>query len=807
MTEVMTSLSTSLLIFLAIEQMDMGRDVTAFRERFKAYKNGKSVSEIYDAGLPRYAGGTPGLTKAQEAALDELYEWGNSLGYDTMSIAGIGGNGLQESGLNYNAKSKSGYAGLLQNNKNIQQAIIEQYGDYSPESQRQYIHDWNTRAKWIMKGKHSPHTAMNSGKYKTKGYASTDEASDAWMKLYERPVILDSNGKVIGYQEQDKRRAYTKLAYEYLNNKYGKPQVPAQEPSPYIAKPVSTAVRPVIKEEQTVPAYDPTISPYISGKPMVKLRPRVQLPNLIEVMEDSEWEPGFPKLKNGKLPGYKNGKIGYVRQNGNDIKFDEDTGELVDQITGERGTLMLPEINITRANPNNYRSYYDPNAVINGFNAFTLGGFNNVDPTQWARRVYDLPKTIFGPMRFSTYMDRWINGNEGVVSNKFAQEHPYYSMLFNAAGDGLIGASAVQSARVLNQLRPQNLGKHFYYNVNPQGYDNIIKQAKGIAKTVLKGSEPDIENPIWDTPGAFKTAASEYGVPEDVFRKARIDAWRMHTNIPQKYNTFTPSKRVSGAYTAERDVARMMEPDILEDKNIIKMLKENKGVGIDFFNGSGGNVGFVNYDLGRTLNGDKLGVLVTDDIWDIQPFSRINQGNGLGSRLTEHTTQKILKKILPIKSKVTNKLDNLSYNDDVEGYKKWAAQHPDEAEYVDPREVFSTERKIKPVLDFAIKTINKGTTKISDFDRWLRKTLNNKAKNFEVGSLYKGSPFRVINEFPYTRALNVNNLGQMNPGAIYSYWGGFDTKNILPTLAHDYHLKGILPVNVGDNIPSQLKHK
>ena len=36
----------------------MGRDVTAFRERFKAYKNGKSVSEIYDAGLPRYANGT-----------------------------------------------------------------------------------------------------------------------------------------------------------------------------------------------------------------------------------------------------------------------------------------------------------------------------------------------------------------------------------------------------------------------------------------------------------------------------------------------------------------------------------------------------------------------------------------------------------------------------------------------------------------------------------------------------------------------------------------------------------------------------
>jgi len=80
---------------------------------------------------------------------------------------------------------------------------------------------------------------------------------------------------------------------------------------------------------------------------------------------------------------------------------------------------MLPEINITRANPDNYRSSYDPNAVINGFNALTLGGLNNLDPTQWARRAYDLPKTLFGPMRFSTYMDRWINGNEGLVSSNF----------------------------------------------------------------------------------------------------------------------------------------------------------------------------------------------------------------------------------------------------------------------------------------------------------------------------------------------------------------------------------------------------
>lgn len=791
MTKVMTSLPTSLLIFLVTEWMDMDRE--AFRERFKAYKEGKPISEIYDAGLPRYRDGKKNvidtLDKDQLDTLHYIHDYYHDRGMSLQDIAGIAANMFKESSFRHNAKDSAGYHGYVQMSPDMQLAVKKAYGNLDPDTQLQFVFDQTT-------GNSKVKGYTNGADYKYGGYKTGGDAAEAFRSTFER----NKAGR------QQSRIDYGNQFYDYFNQRALK-QAVGQQPQPIIARPDAVAVRPIIKEEQTVPAYDPIISPYISGKPMLKLRPRIQLPNLTEIMEDSEWEPEFPGFKNGKLPGYKNGKTGYVRQNGNDIKFDEDTGELVDQVTGERGTLILPEINITRANPNNYRSYYDPNAVINGFNAFTLGGFNNVDPTQWARRVYDLPKTMFGPMRFSTYMDRWINGNEGIVSRQFAQEHPYYSMLFNAVGDGLIGASAVQSTRVLNQLRPQNLGKHFYYNVNPQGYDNIIKQAKGIAKTVLKGSEPDIENPIWDTPGAFKVGASDYGIPEDVFRKARIDAWRMHTNIPQKYNTFAPSKRVPGAYTAERDVARMMEPDILEDENITKMLKEDKGVGVDFFNGSGGNVGFVNYDLGRTLNGDKLGVLVTDDVWDVQPFSRINYGKGLGSRLTEHTTQKILKKILPIESKVVQKLDNLSYNDDVEGYKKWAVQHPDEAEFIDPRDVFSTERKIKPVLDVAIKTINKGTTKISDFDRWLRKTLNNKAKNFEVGSLYKGSPFRVINEFPYTRALNVNNLGQMNPGAMYSYWGGFDTKNILPTLAHDYHLKGILPVNIGDNIPSQIKYK
>ena len=69
-------------------------------------------------------------------------------------------------------------------------------------------------------------------------------------------------------------------------------------------------------------------------------------------------KPGL-KVKGGQLPKFADG---YERQNGNPVKFDEE-GNLVDQVTGETGTMLLPDLNVTAAHPKNYRSSYDPNAI------------------------------------------------------------------------------------------------------------------------------------------------------------------------------------------------------------------------------------------------------------------------------------------------------------------------------------------------------------------------------------------------------------------------------------------------------------
>jgi len=72
----------------------MGKDTTAFRERFNDYKNGKPVSEIYDAGLPRYGNGKSGFSDDIKKSISNLHKLLKAKGFDDISAAGIIGNAI-----------------------------------------------------------------------------------------------------------------------------------------------------------------------------------------------------------------------------------------------------------------------------------------------------------------------------------------------------------------------------------------------------------------------------------------------------------------------------------------------------------------------------------------------------------------------------------------------------------------------------------------------------------------------------------------------------------------------------------------
>lgn len=234
------------------------------------------------------------FTKKQQQYIDYVYKTLSSLGYDRYSISGILGNALTESGLDADSVSKSKtYSGGWQNHKTVRQAIEDQYGDYSLKNQLKYIHDWNTRADHIIKGKYSPYTATNAGKYKTAGYKTAKEAADAFMKLYERPVIM-KNGKIVGYQGAADRYANADEIYNYLNTAY-KPEGGIQ----VVTMPDGNKTMTISPRMYERPQYEPEFKLYRDPKTVYLLNPAArEVPESLDAWNGADSPSKGPRMPN-----------------------------------------------------------------------------------------------------------------------------------------------------------------------------------------------------------------------------------------------------------------------------------------------------------------------------------------------------------------------------------------------------------------------------------------------------------------------------------------------------------------------------
>lgn len=111
-----------------------------------------------------------------------------------------------------------------------------------------------------------------------------------------------------------------------------------------------------------------------------------------------------------------------------------------------------PIYGITNKQANNIADFnnWDTSKFIN---AMTLGGMNNLSPTQWIRRLYDIPNLAKGNMTINDYINRWTFGNEGVVSSKFVKNHPYVSLGTNLAVDVITGGLLANKDAIALSLR------------------------------------------------------------------------------------------------------------------------------------------------------------------------------------------------------------------------------------------------------------------------------------------------------------------------------------------------------------------
>lgn len=125
----------------------------------------------------------------------------------------------------------------------------------------------------------------------------------------------------------------------------------------------------------------------------------------------------------------------YYRQNGNPVSFDSQ-GNLADQVTGQKGTMMLPEVTVRGISPEtrarNYSSAYRPSDALEFFDIMTRP---ITAPTIPSTQVGAIRNALNGGSYFKSLMG--LESNLGITTENFNKEHPYLSAGTNFAFDML----------------------------------------------------------------------------------------------------------------------------------------------------------------------------------------------------------------------------------------------------------------------------------------------------------------------------------------------------------------------------------
>lgn len=420
-------------------------------------------------------------------------------------------------------------------------------------------------------------------------------------------------------------------------------------------------------------------------------------------------------------------------------------------------------------------SYFDPMGAVN---FVTAAGAPILNAN---------PSNIVGSIRDSKNAGEFLKhymmqDTGGFVNTKWAKEHPYLSLGINTIGDIGLGYGLGKTGVGLYRLRPSNLRKHIFENISPIGYDKPISRIKEAFKSALIGAEADIDNPSWfNNKSAQDLNTYNVGITKNMFGphalEARFDAWRKYLGLPQKFNTWTESPIVKGAYTDTKGISNL------------KVLPKDQSV--DFINSAGGNVANdIEEFTTRGYNGQKYGVSHIRDTWDLQPWSRL-RGNIIEDKvirpLYNTTIGKANRKLSSSLHKFINK-----YGYDNEAIQKYLNENGEEAldNLSDVIEYFADTKSIKGKLAHKLSGLddivnNKGYYVINKNSKLSKLTnkLSDKIKNFEASSLLPGAkPFKIAYDIPWTNEVFPNN----------EMVKGFNMIDNLPTEAYRYKLKNPL---------------
>ena len=300
---------------------------------------------------------------------------------------------------------------------------------------------------------------------------------------------------------------------------------------------------------------------------------------------------------------------GYVReQNNNPIAFDEE-GNLVDQVTGEKGTMMLPEFTVRGVSPEtrakNYSSAYHPEDALEFFDIMMRP---LTRPFSISQQIGAIRNSING----GTYLGSLLGNEEnlGIVSKNFSKNHPYLSTAANIGIDIL-----TPNAYKLNRFTPTRIRQGIYNNVVPGSYSASYmgskrKEFKEALTDILSGNTIE-DNPKWkewmEQPNIYREF--KYTESPKLAAQLRMEAWKKSLGLPHKDKYLLKTGKLD-ADGRPIVTYNLEEIPLKHQQNFIDEVNRNKTVIPDYIGNTGGYVQASKKD----------GIYRLEDLWDVQPF-------------------------------------------------------------------------------------------------------------------------------------------------------------------------------------------
>ena len=289
-------------------------------------------------------------------------------------------------------------------------------------------------------------------------------------------------------------------------------------------------------------------------------------------------------------------------------------------------------------------------------------------------------------------------------------------------------------------LSAENRAKHAYVTISPEGYDRPFKRGFDFIKSWALDKSVDINKPNWKLSDNLLEYIPEWigSTPADRLKVAhmgREDAWRIYNRLTPRHGVYISNPNGTYSYNLDKLKSILHTPEELVEP----LHWHNK---TDYFTGAHGNLWTISQDIPGQAHGNKINYIQhIEDMWDVHPFSR--RMDNLGEKLTDKYENLRLKFYNGINKILPNKLN------------------------------YSRQ---------------------SENDYPLFKWIGNKMKNFEIGTITGGKPFKLEMDIPYHVEIEPSIIMESMDDGIVDIKRGFMEDVIEPVQQSDIKFK-INPFN------------